>query len=136
MNPAPGPATEPIGIRPTRLGEARIIRGLKHLVLAAGLAAGAVMVAGPANAQYWYADPYWYPEPYLAPVYAYPAYVPPPVVVAPPPPVARGAPPAQFWYYCDNPQGYYPYITSCSSAWRPVPAPSAAATAAPKAQSK
>ena len=22
-----------------------------------------------------------------------------------------------FWYYCKDPQGYYPYITSCASGW-------------------
>ena len=24
------------------------------------------------------------------------------------------------WYYCDEPAGYYPYVTSCRRAWRPV----------------
>ena len=43
-------------------------------------------------------------------VYAYDA---PP---APPPPVVPN------WYYCDNPQGYYPYVQSCGSAWQDVPA--------------
>jgi len=28
----------------------------------------------------------------------------------------------QSWYYCDNPKGYYPYVSSCSSGWRQVPA--------------
>lgn len=31
-------------------------------------------------------------------------------------------PPAQFWYHCDNPQGYYPYVQTCSSGWHQVPA--------------
>lgn len=30
--------------------------------------------------------------------------------------------PQAFWYYCDNPQGYYPNVNSCPSGWRPVPA--------------
>jgi hypothetical protein len=30
--------------------------------------------------------------------------------------------PTQYWYYCQNPAGYYPYVTQCSSAWQPVPA--------------
>ena len=30
--------------------------------------------------------------------------------------------PTQYWYYCQNPAGYYPYVTSCTTAWQPVPA--------------
>ena len=25
-----------------------------------------------------------------------------------------------YWYYCSNPQGYYPYIRQCTTAWQPV----------------
>lgn len=60
---------------------------------------------------------YLYPEP----IYPYPTYVPPAIVVQQAPPVPTGLPPAQFWYYCDNPQGYYPYVASCNGAWREVP---------------
>lgn len=58
---------------------------------------------------------YYYPPP---PVY----YAPPPVVYAPPPAPTPVAPQAQTWYYCDNPQGYYPYVSNCASGWRQVPA--------------
>ena len=76
---------------------------------------------GPAD--YWgYYYPYYYP-PY------YPAYysAPPPEApgYAPPagaPAQTTGAPPPQYWYYCDNPQGYYPYVQNCSAAWRQVAA--------------
>jgi hypothetical protein len=66
---------------------------------------------------------YFYPEP----VYPFPTYVPPPVVVAEPPAVMvpqppTGRPPAQYWYYCYNPPGYYPYVPACTGPWRPVPA--------------
>ena len=57
---------------------------------------------GPAD--YWgYYDPYYYP-PY------YPAYysAPPPGYAPTAPTQATGAPPPQYWYYCDDPQGYYP----------------------------
>ncbi len=30
----------------------------------------------------------------------------------------------QYWYYCNNPQGYYPYVAKCESRWvkvRPFP---------------
>jgi hypothetical protein len=25
-----------------------------------------------------------------------------------------------YWYYCENPKGYYPYISSCQSGWMKV----------------
>jgi hypothetical protein len=58
--------------------------------------------------------PYW--APYYPPVVVAPApvYVAPPAVVAAPP----AAP--QYWYYCDNPRGYYPYVSSCPGGWRAV----------------
>ena len=46
--------------------------------------------------------PYWY-------VYPSPAYVQP-----------------QYWAYCQNPEGYYPYVQDCPGGWVPVvPAPPA-----------
>ncbi len=69
---------------------------------------------------WWVVGPYWYF--YGSPVYPYPdPYVPPAVAVQPAPP-ASGPPPAQSWYYCDNPAGYYPYVSSCPTQWRQVPA--------------
>ena len=54
-------------------------------------------------------DFYFYP----APVYPYPdPYVPPTVTAAPGP----------TWYYCANPQGYYPYVGQCAVPWQAVPA--------------
>jgi len=69
---------------------------------------------------WWWAigpDWYFYPEP----VYPYPDPYVPPVVATQPAPVS-GLPPAQVWYYCDNPPGYYPYVATCTTPWRPVPA--------------
>jgi len=100
--------------------------------LAATLLAGAALVAAPqAEARtfvavgvgvplgYGYYDPFWYPPPV---VYAPPpVYYAPPVVVQQPAPTFV-APQAQSWYYCDNPQGYYPYVANCASGWRQVPA--------------
>jgi len=37
------------------------------------------------------------------------------------PPVDYGPPPEQFWYYCGDPDGYYPYVQSCNREWQPVP---------------
>jgi hypothetical protein len=67
---------------------------------------------------YGFGNPFFYP-----PYYNYP-----PVVVAPAaPPVyveQRNAVPAQpqtnYWYYCRNPDGYYPYIKECPNGWLQV----------------
>lgn len=59
--------------------------------------------------------PYWGPPPYY-----YPA---PPLVVVPQQPqayVQRNQPESDYWYYCQNPQGYYPYIRSCPGGWMKV----------------
>jgi len=69
---------------------------------------------------WWFVDGGWYFYPEA--VYPYPTYVPPAVVVQQAPPTPQGMPPMQSWYYCDNPQGYYPYVASCNMAWREVPA--------------
>ena len=50
----------------------------------------------------------------------------PPVVVSAPPmampaPMTASAPmAASYWYYCQNPQGYYPYVPQCPSGWMQV----------------
>jgi hypothetical protein len=73
--------------------------------------------------------PYYYHPYYYHPYYGWPpavAYVPPPVIYSPPPviytppPVVQQAP--QSWYYCSNPQGYYPHVSACNTAWQQVPA--------------
>jgi hypothetical protein len=28
----------------------------------------------------------------------------------------------QYWYYCSNPAGYYPYVAQCNTGWQTVPA--------------
>jgi hypothetical protein len=30
--------------------------------------------------------------------------------------------PTAFWYYCNNPQGYYPDVRVCPNGWKTVPA--------------
>ena len=94
-------------------------------------ASGAV---APAQARVWvgigvapWGYPGYYPDPYY---YGYPppvVYAPPPAYYAPAPapmPQATGPAPqaAANWYYCANPQGYYPYVPTCSVAWRQVAA--------------
>ncbi|MGR8930770.1 MAG: hypothetical protein ACU836_09030 [Gammaproteobacteria bacterium] len=68
----------------------------------------------------------WYPRPYFSYPYYYPYY--PPVVTVPTEPpvyIERDPPqsqqlPSGYWYYCDNPEGYYPYIQECPHGWRQV----------------
>jgi hypothetical protein len=77
--------------------------------------------------------PWFYPGPYYYPPYNYPY---PPVVSVPATPpvyieraeVAEPASPASAsWYYCNNPQGYYPYVENCPGGWQAVaPRPPAA----------
>ena len=70
---------------------------------------------------WWFAGGVWYF--YDAPVYPYPTVVSEVTVVepmtAPPPPQGAAAP---MYYYCDNPAGYYPYVATCPTPFRPVPA--------------
>ena len=33
-----------------------------------------------------------------------------------------GAAQLAVWYYCNNPQGYYPYVRTCPGGWQKVPA--------------
>ncbi len=50
--------------------------------------------------------------------YAYPA--PPPVVIEKQPPVYVQPQEENYWYYCPDPQGYYPYIQECAGGWMKV----------------
>ena len=65
---------------------------------------------------WWVVAGIWYFYP--APVYPYPDPFRPPVVAVPVPAPA----PQQFWYYCAEPPGYYPYVPRCREAWQAVPA--------------
>jgi hypothetical protein len=108
------------------------IRGGSLLLGSLVLAAGVVGAPPPATARVvvgigvpldWYGPPVVYgPPAYYPPAYIAP---PPPVYVAPPvqyvPPPVQSAPPApQYWYYCNRPQGYYPYVAACPEGWRQV----------------
>ncbi len=52
---------------------------------------------------------------------AFPDYPDSAVTPEPAPPVYAqpGTPPDQagYWYYCQNPPGYYPYVTECPAGW-------------------
>jgi hypothetical protein len=68
---------------------------------------------------WWIVGGVWYFYP--SPVYPYPDPYLPPVAVAPQPAPTPPAP-AQYWYYCPNPAGYYPYVAQCQTDWQKVPA--------------
>lgn len=102
----------------------------------------AVLASAPAHADHYYyggtrvgvvigAPGYWsYPGPYYPyPPYPYPYYSYPPIVVTPaePPTYVEQAPapqpqaqPANDWYYCRKPEGYYPYVKQCPGGWQRV----------------
>lgn len=66
--------------------------------------------------------------PLFWPYYPQPYYYPPVVVVPSSPPVyieQEPLSPQQYWYFCNSPQGYYPYVKQCPSGWQLVtPLPS------------
>ena len=49
------------------------------------------------------------------------SYGAPVVIYTQPTAVAPPAPPQNYWYYCANPQGYYPYVQQCPGGWTQVP---------------
>jgi hypothetical protein len=84
---------------------------------------GGVVIVGPGFwGPWWYGGGYpYYPYPY----YSDPYYATPPVAVQQDPSVyiqQSQSQPQQpnYWYYCQNPQGYYPYVQQCSGGWMTV----------------
>lgn len=64
------------------------------------------------------------------PYYYYPYYATPNVVAQQPPDeyVQQSVPQSEesgYWYYCQDPKGYYPYVKKCPNGWMKV-APSTA----------
>jgi hypothetical protein len=78
-----------------------------------------VFIGAPFYGPFWR---YYYPYSYSYP-YPYPAPYPNDYPDAYPPDYGAASPaPASSWYYCDDPQGYYPDVRSCNRPWQPVPA--------------
>lgn len=87
-----------------------------------------VYLGGP-TLRWVYPYPY-YPYPYDP--YPYDPYYPPLMTAPASPPVyiERGAPdqaeqpedagPPFYWYHCDKPEGFYPYVRECPGGWQPV----------------
>ncbi len=82
-------------------------------------------------------SPWYYAPPPNYYYYYPPTYYPPPLVSVPAqPPVyieqgvsqAGSSPGSNYWYYCHDPKGYYPYVEQCPAGWQrvsPVPPPPA-----------
>jgi len=82
---------------------------------------------------YWGYYPYYWGAPIVGWPYGgwpYATYAGWPYVGWPyyPPQATEAAPPDSqpqqqqpyYWYYCENPQGYYPYVKSCPGGWKQV----------------
>jgi hypothetical protein len=106
-------------------------------VLAAALAAAAMPASahgyrgGHARLGFYFgvplAVPYYYPPAYY---YGPRVYYAEPLALAPAAPAnyiqqdnaASAPPPGGYWYYCREPQGYYPQVQQCPTPWQQVPA--------------
>ncbi len=82
---------------------------------------------GPYYGRPFFPGPYWYPGPYYPPTQV--------IVVPPPEPMVyiekdyAPAEPAKdtknYWYFCRESNGYYPYVSECPRGWQrvdPLPA--------------
>lgn len=85
----------------------------------------------------WGWGPGWGPG-WVAPYgYGYPYYTSPPVVIQQQPQEYVHQPAAQpeeqqYWYYCSEAKGYYPYVKKCPSGWmKVVPTPTQTPTPVP-----
>lgn len=71
--------------------------------------------------------PVW--NPWWGPVYPYyPYYAPAPVVIERQPDtyiqLNQATEEQNYWYFCRNPEGYYPYVKKCPQGWlKVVPSP-------------
>ncbi len=88
-----------------------------------------VLMAGSVQAQWrgyyrgWGPPIFWGGPIVIAPPLLPFGYYPPP-----PPAVVRQAPvyvqprddDDSYWYYCEDPKGYYPYVSTCPSGWMKV----------------
>lgn len=82
----------------------------------------------------WHGGGIYFGSPFYYPYYSYPYYnyYPPAIVTTPaaPPVYIQQAPQPQqqpsqnlaagYWYYCHNPEGYYPYVKQCPGGWQQV----------------
>jgi len=68
---------------------------------------------------WWWGYPYYDGWPYPA---GYPGYYAPPAQYIEKGDGSDGASANAWWYHCDQPDGYYPYVKECPGGWQTVPA--------------
>lgn len=82
---------------------------------------------------WWGWGPWYYPYAPYFPSYAYPYdpyyYAASPVVIERQPqtyvePAPQHEEKQYYWYFCSDPQGYYPYVQKCPKGWKKVVPPS------------
>jgi hypothetical protein len=137
-------------IRNTSYGEvdmkttARIIIGLIVLLLLGSMNASSAEARrgghgghGPRVGVGFWIGPGW-GWPYYYPSYYYPYYPPEQTIVIQQQPEGFAQPLPQeeqplYWYYCKDPQGYYPYVKKCPNGWmKVVPTPPDTTTEPPE----
>ena len=96
-----------------------------------GSRVGVSLWLGPGWGPGWW-GPYYYPS-----YYPYYPTEPPMVIQQQPEAYVQPAPEAEeqqsYWYYCKDPQGYYPYVRQCPSGWmKVVPSPPPPSSSPPK----
>jgi hypothetical protein len=106
---------------------------MKRLAVTLALAGGLLAAnAAPAHAYHWYYyHPVWgwgwWPH-YVGPFYPPPVYVAPPLGVSQPPQTYVQRPadqtpqnPPTVWYWCKDPEGFWPHVQKCrDDAWLQV----------------
>lgn len=65
---------------------------------------------------------YWGGSFVVGPWFPYGYYAPPPVIIQHQPPVyiEPEQEEGNYWYYCRDPEGYYPYVRNCPEGWMRV----------------
>ncbi|UOA08129.1 hypothetical protein [Methylobacter sp. S3L5C] len=85
---------------------------------------GAYGYGGRSNYSFYLNAPIYpyYPNryPYYPPTVITIPVTPPVYIQQPPPPPQQQQYPAGYWYYCNNPEGYYPYVKECPLGWQQV----------------
>lgn len=77
---------------------------------------GVGILVGPGWGPGWWGGPYY-------PYYPYYPYSPPAVAPREPDTYVQPEEPGS-WYYCPNPEGYYPYVKQCPKGWmKVIPSP-------------
>ncbi len=67
---------------------------------------------------WWFCDGFWFF--YLEPIYPYPTYVGSDYYYDNNDYYDGGYGSDYYWYWCDDPEGYYPYVQECNDDWQPV----------------